>query len=130
MWTFNANDFSIWSYRRQTYLILRKRLYEKSFINLYEDTQKYNWFWKEKNVTVNKIRTKITSRSKSMLYFLKKILKKSLLQIKIIGKWEIIAITQVNIEAQHIVYVIWDLMCLMKLLQFFTKSQTMIIILW
>ena len=130
MWTFNANDFSIWSYRRQTYLILRKRLYEKSFINLYEDTQKYNWFWKEKNVTVNKRRSKITSRSKSMLYFWKNILKKSLLQIKIIGKWEIIAITQVNIEAQHIVYVIWDLMCLMKLLQFFTKSQTMIIILW
>ena len=130
MWTFNANEFSIWSYRRQTYLILRKRLYEKSFINLYEDTQKYNWFWKEKNVTVNKRRSKITSRSKSMLYFWKNILKKSLLQIKIIGKWEIIAITQVNIEAQHIVYVIWDLMCLMKLLQFFTKSQTMIIILW
>ena len=50
------------------------------------------------NVTVNKI-TKITSTCKSMLYLWKK-------NLEIIEKLEIIAITQVNIEAQHIVFVI------------------------
>ena len=35
---------------------------------------------------------------------------------KIVGKFEVIATIQVNIEVQHIVYVIQDLMCLMKFL--------------
>ena len=63
-------------------------------------------FEKKKNATVNKRRTKITSRRKSMLYLQKKNLKKSLLMIKIIKKLGTIVILQVNIEAQHIVFVI------------------------
>ena len=50
----------------------------KKFCVLYffkRTRKKYNWFWIEKNVTVNKSRTKITSRCKSMLYLWKKILK-------------------------------------------------------
>ena len=37
-----------------------------------------------------------------------------MIEIKIIRKLEIITISQVNTEVQHIVYVIQDLMCLMK----------------
>ena len=44
---------------------------------------------------------------------------KSLPMIKIIKKIGIIIILQVNIEAQHIVFVIQNLMCPMKFLQFF-----------
>ena len=35
--------------------------------------EKYNWFWKEENFNVNKRRTKIPSRCKSMLHLRKKI---------------------------------------------------------
>ena len=52
-----------------------------------------------------------------------------MLKIKIINKSEIIVIIQVNTEAQHIVFVIENLTCLMKFLQFFIKVQIMIIIL-
>ena len=55
----------------------------------------------KKNVTVNKRRTKITSWYKIMLHLRKKYLKKTLN-----GKSEIIAIIQVNIEVQQIVFVI------------------------
>ena len=41
---------------------------------------------------------------------------KRILKGKIVGKFEVIATIQVNIEVQHIVYVIQDLMCLMKFL--------------
>ena len=61
---------------------------------------------KRKNVTVNKRRIKITSRRKSMSYLREKNPNKSLLKIKISEKSEIIVIIQVNIEPQHIVFVI------------------------
>ena len=61
---------------------------------------------KRKNVTVNKRRIKITSRRKSMSYLREKNPNKSLLKIKISEKSEIIVIIQVNIESQHIVFVI------------------------
>ena len=61
---------------------------------------------KRKNVTVNKRRIKITSRCKSMSYLREKNPNKSLLKIKISEKSEIIVIIQVNIESQHIVFVI------------------------
>ena len=38
--------------------------------------KKHNWFWKGTNVTVNKRRTKITSRLKGLLHLWKKNLKK------------------------------------------------------
>ena len=41
---------------------------------------------------------------------------KSSLKVKIIEKLKIIAIIQVNIEAQHIIFVIYNLMCPMKFL--------------
>ena len=40
----------------------------------------------------------------------------SLLKVKIIGKLEIIVITQANIQVQPIVYIISNLICLMKFL--------------
>ena len=61
---------------------------------------------KRKNVTVNKRKIKTTSRRKSMSYLREKNPKKSLLKIKISEKSEIIVIIQVNIESQHIVFVI------------------------
>ena len=48
-----------------------------------------------------------------MLYLLKKILKK-FAKIKIIEKSEIVVVAQVNIEAQHLVFVISNLTCLMR----------------
>ena len=44
--------------------------------NFKETPKKSNWFWKEKNVTVIKRQTEITTRCKSMLCFWKTILKK------------------------------------------------------
>ena len=62
---------------------------------------------KRKNVTVDKRRIKTTSRRKSMSYLWEKNPKKCLLKIKISEeKSEIIVIIQVNIESQHIVFVI------------------------
>ena len=61
---------------------------------------------KRKNVTVNKRRIKITSRRKIISYLREKNHNKSLLKIKISEKSEIIVIIQVNIESQHIVFVI------------------------
>ena len=52
------------------------------------------------------MRTKIISRGKGMLHLWKKVSHKSLLKIGIIQNLEIIAIVQVNVEAQHIVFVI------------------------
>ena len=62
-------------------------------------------FEKKKNAAINKKRTKLISRCKSMLYLWKKNLK-SLRKIKVIEKSEIIVIIQVNREAQHLVFVI------------------------
>ena len=59
----------------------------------------------KKNATINKIRTKITSRCKSILHLQGKILK-SLLKVTIIEKLEILVIIQVDIDAQHIVFAI------------------------
>ena len=60
----------------------------------------------EENYTVSKIRTEITSRCKSLLCLCKKKSPKSSLKVKNIGKLEIIVAIHVNIEVQHIVYVI------------------------
>ena len=46
--------------------------------------------------------------------FVEKDSQKCLLKIKIIEKFETIAILQVNTEKQHTVYAMQDLMCLMK----------------
>ena len=73
---FNINDLGIGSHRKQTYFILQKILHQKVLWIFKWTHKKYNWFWKEKNVTINNSRTKITSRCKRMLYFWKKILKK------------------------------------------------------
>ena len=48
---------------------------------------------------------------------------KSLLKIKITEKSQIIVITQVNIEAEHIVFVIQNLTCVYKSLHFFITVQ-------
>ena len=59
----------ILSYRKQTYFISRTRLYVKVlWIFKITEKKKYNWPWKEEKVTVNKRRTKITSRSKCYIY--------------------------------------------------------------
>ena len=59
----------------------------------------------EKNATVNKKGLKTASRFKSMLHYWRKILK-NWIMIKIMGKLETMAILQVNIEEQHIVFAI------------------------
>ena len=64
-----------------------------------------------------------------MLYLWLKNLTINSLKIKIIEKLEIIAIIQVNIEAQQTVFVIENLMCPMKPMYFFIMVQTIIIIL-
>ena len=56
----------------------RKDSMKKFYESLREHTKNVNDFEKKKNVTVNKRRTKITSRCKSMLYLWKTILKKVL----------------------------------------------------
>ena len=63
-----------------------------------------NWFWKEKNVTVNKEELKSYQDAKVCYICSERILKK--LKIKIIKRSEIIVITQGNTEAQHIILVI------------------------
>ena len=63
-------------------------------------------FWKQEIVTVNKRRTEMPSRRKSILYLWKKNPKEIFLMIKIIEELETIVILQVNIEIQHIVFVI------------------------
>ena len=96
LWIFNVNKLGIWSHRKQTYFILRERLYKKVFYFFKKTRKKYNQFWKEKNVTINKRRIQITVRSKSMLHLRKNISKK---KKRIIEKSEIIVILQLNIEA-------------------------------
>ena len=51
-------------------------MYEKVLWIFKITPRKYNWFWKGKNVTVNKRKTKITSRCKSMLICGKRLLQK------------------------------------------------------
>ena len=48
----------------------------KCFMNFERTLEKFNQFWKEKNVSVNKGRIKITLRWKSILYLWKKNLKR------------------------------------------------------
>ena len=50
----------------------------KNFALFKKTSKKYNWFWNEKDVTVNNRRIKIASRCKSMLYLWKNNLKKAL----------------------------------------------------
>ena len=59
----------------------------------------------EENATVNKKGLKTASRFKSMLHYWRKILK-NWIMIKIMGKLGTMAILQVNIEVQHIVFAI------------------------
>ena len=51
---FNANNLGIWSHRKQTYLISRKRLYEKALWIFKRTRKKYNWFWKGKMLPLTK----------------------------------------------------------------------------
>ena len=62
-------------------------------------------FDKKKNVTVNKRKTKITSRLKSILYLRKNNLKKNLIMVKILEKLGVIVSLQINIEAKYMVLV-------------------------
>ena len=62
--------------------------------------------FKKTNVTVIKRRIKITPKCKSMIHLQKKKSYERLLKTKIIKTPKIIAITQVNIEAQHSIFVI------------------------
>ena len=53
--------------------------YMKKVLRIFKRTREnYNWFWKEKNVTDNKRRTKITSRCKNMSNLWKENLRKAL----------------------------------------------------
>ena len=61
-------------------------------------------FEKKKNVTVNKRRIQVTLKCKS--YICEKRILKNFSKSKNYWKVRIIAITQVNIEVQYIVYVI------------------------
>ena len=47
LWIFNVNNLGIWSYRRQTYFILSKRLYENVLWIFKRVHKKNNWFWKK-----------------------------------------------------------------------------------
>ena len=96
---FNIIDLHIGSHRQQTYFILQKILHQKVLWIFKWTHEKSNWFWKEKNVTINNSRTKITSRCKSMLYLWKKNIKKALKNTNH-QKQDIIATTKVNTEAQ------------------------------
>ena len=89
LWIFNLNNLGIQLYRKQTYFISWGRLYEKVLQFFKKARKKYNWFWKETNVTVNKRRTKITSRPKALLHLWKKNLKKL---SKSINYWKITVI--------------------------------------
>ena len=69
---FNKMPYSIYI---QTYFLSQKRLYENVLQIFKRKREQYNWFWEEKNITVNKRRTKITWRCKSMLFLWKRNLK-------------------------------------------------------
>ena len=56
----------------------KKRSHEKVLSIFKRTSKKYNWFWKGKNLTVNKRRIKIIYRCRCMLYLQNKIHKKSL----------------------------------------------------
>ena len=71
-----STNLWLWSYRKQAYFISCKRFYEKFLYFFKRTRKKYNWFWKEKNVTVNKRTNKIKLRWKSMLYLWTKIFKR------------------------------------------------------
>ena len=79
---------------------------KKVFESLKEQAKNIIDFEKKKMQPLTKEKTNITSRSKSMLYLWKKNSKK-FSKDKIIKKSEIITILQVNIEVQHIVFVIF-----------------------
>ena len=67
--------------------------------SLRKNAKNITGFEERKNAAVNRKRTKITPSSNGME-------QKSLLKIKITEKLETISIIQVNIEIQHIVFVI------------------------
>ena len=60
LWIFNVSNLGILSYRKQAYFISRKILHEKVLLKNMQKCKKCNWFWKEKHVTINKKRIKIT----------------------------------------------------------------------
>ena len=60
------------------HFLSRKRLYEKVLWIVKRTLEKYKLFWKEKIVIVNKRRTKITWRCKSVLFVAKESWKISL----------------------------------------------------
>ena len=67
IWAFNnIKNFISWGIFHGKVLSIFKRTGEK-----------YNWFWKEKNVRINKRRIEITWRCKSMLHLWKKNLTKA-----------------------------------------------------
>ena len=54
----NVSNLEISSYRKEAYFISFKNLYEKVLYFFKRTRKKCNWFWIEKNVTVNKRRIK------------------------------------------------------------------------
>ena len=61
--------------------------------------------------------------------FAEKSLKINMVMMRNIAKLEIIGIIQISLKVLHIVYVLYDIVYLNKLLHFFAVDQTMIIIL-
>ena len=63
---FNANNLGIWSHRKQTYLISRKRLYEKALWIFKRTRKKYNWLWKENMLPLTK--KELKSHAKCVIF--------------------------------------------------------------
>ena len=85
---YSSKNLEIWSYRKQTYFLLWKRLYEKEFefcTSLKEHTKNIIDFEKKKIVRLTKEESKSHQDSK-VCYICGKESYKSLLMIKIIEK--------------------------------------------
>ena len=80
----------------------------KKFFNSLREHAKNVIDFEKKNGSTNKRRIKIVSTYKSILYLW--------IKVKIAKKSEIIVTIQMNIEVQHIVFIIKNLTCLMNFL--------------
>ena len=72
------STISAFNHIEKKHFIRQKRLYENFLLIFKRTREKYDWFSKENNVTVNKKRIKIKSRCKSMLNLWKRNLRKAL----------------------------------------------------
>ena len=79
-------------------------MYEKVLLIFKRKREKYNWLWKKKLLSLTKKELK-SYQDAGNCYIVEKESYKRSLKVEIIKKLGIIAIIQVNIEAQHIVFV-------------------------